>query len=66
MRRSSSTVVGGSTKTGTKRVTLLHLTDTHATLETHPEYLPGQSPEIQMMGGYAALKTCIDRERAGR
>ena len=47
-----------------KRVTLLHLTDTHATLETHPEYLPGESPEFQMMGGYARLKTCIDRERA--
>ena len=24
-----------------KRVTLLHFTDTHAQLETHPEYLPG-------------------------
>ena len=47
-----------------KRVTLLHFTDTHAQLETHPEYLPGASPEIQMMGGYARLKTAIDRERA--
>ena len=26
---------------GAKRLTLLHLTDTHAQLETHPEYLPG-------------------------
>ena len=34
-----------------KRVTLLHFTDTHAQLETHPEYLPGAKPEIQMMGG---------------
>ena len=47
-----------------KRVTLLHFTDTHAQLETHPEYLPGAKPDIQMMGGYARLKTAIDRERA--
>ncbi len=46
-----------------KRVTLLHFTDTHAQLETHPEYLPGATPEIQMMGGYARLKTAIERER---
>lgn len=48
---------------GAKRVTLLHVTDTHAQLETHPEYLPGATPEIRMMGGYARLKTAIDRER---
>ena len=47
-----------------KRVTLLHFTDTHAQLETHPEYLPGAKPEIQMMGGYARLKTAIEHERA--
>jgi S-sulfosulfanyl-L-cysteine sulfohydrolase len=47
-----------------KRVTLLHFTDTHAQLETHPEYLPGASPEIQMLGGYARLKTAIERERS--
>ena len=47
-----------------KRVTLLYFTDTHAQLETHPEYAPGASPEIQMMGGYARLKTAIERERA--
>lgn len=46
-----------------KRVTLLHLTDTHAQLETHPEYVPGANPEIRMMGGYARLKTAIERER---
>jgi 2',3'-cyclic-nucleotide 2'-phosphodiesterase (5'-nucleotidase family) len=46
-----------------RRVTLLHFTGTHAQLETHPEYLPGGSPEIQMMGGYARLKTAIGRER---
>jgi len=53
----------GGAGTG-KRVTLLHFTDTHAQLETHPEYLPGATPEIQMMGGYARLKTAIERERA--
>ena len=47
-----------------KRVTLLHFTDTHAQLETHAEYLPGANPEIQMMGGYARLKTAIEHERA--
>jgi sulfur-oxidizing protein SoxB len=47
-----------------KQLTLLHFTDTHAQLETHPEYLPGAVPEIQMMGGYARLKTAIERERA--
>jgi S-sulfosulfanyl-L-cysteine sulfohydrolase len=46
------------------RVTLLYFTDTHAQLETHPEYLPGASPEIRMMGGYARLKTAIEYERA--
>jgi S-sulfosulfanyl-L-cysteine sulfohydrolase len=47
-----------------KRVTLLHFTDTHAQLETHAEYLPGASSAIEMMGGYARLKTAIARERA--
>src|SRR6185437_4610174 len=49
---------------GPKRLTLLHLTDTHATLETHPEYLPGEVPEFQMMGGFARLKTAIERQRS--
>ena len=49
---------------GGKHLTLLHFTDTHAQLETHPEYLPGAKPEIQMMGGYARLKTAIEHERA--
>ena len=46
-----------------RRVTLLHFSDIHAQLETHPEYVPGADPEIQMMGGYARLKTAIERER---
>lgn len=59
-----STGFAAAPKPGEKRVTLLHFTDTHAQLETHAEYLPGLSPEIQMMGGFARLKTAIDRERA--
>ncbi len=47
-----------------KRLTLLHFTDTHAQLETHPEFVPGATPEIQMMGGYARLKSAIEHERA--
>ena len=47
-----------------KRVTLLYFTDIHAHLESHPEYVPGASPEIQIMGGFARLKTAIERERA--
>ena len=49
---------------GAKRLTLLHLTDMHAQLETHPEYLPGQYPSFRQMGGFARLKTAVDRERA--
>ena len=49
---------------GDKRVTLLHFTDTHAQLETHAEYLPGTSTAIEMMGGYARLKTAITHEQA--
>lgn len=47
-----------------KRLTLLHLTDTHAQLETHWEYLPGGRREIVPMGGFARLKTAIDAQRA--
>lgn len=32
-----------SSRTAGKRLTLLHVTDTHAQLETHWEYLPGAS-----------------------
>ena len=49
---------------GGKRLTLLHFSDTHAQLETHPEYLPGAVPDLQMMGGYSRLKTAIERQRA--
>jgi S-sulfosulfanyl-L-cysteine sulfohydrolase len=59
-----TTAGAGDQDNGGKRLTLLHFTDTHAQLETHPEYLPGAKPEIQMTGGFARLKTAIDRERA--
>jgi S-sulfosulfanyl-L-cysteine sulfohydrolase len=63
-----SLIPGGAQPVGEgqaeRRITLLHFTDTHAQLETHPEYVPGATPEIQMMGGYARLKTAIERERA--
>ncbi|MBC7819087.1 MAG: metallophosphoesterase, partial [Planctomycetaceae bacterium] len=48
-----------------KHVRLLHIADTHAQLETHPEYMPGEQPELQSVGGCARLKTALDRERAG-
>jgi S-sulfosulfanyl-L-cysteine sulfohydrolase len=47
-----------------KRLTLLHFTDSHAQLETHLDYLPGATPQFQMMGGFARLKTAINEERA--
>ena len=47
-----------------KQCTLLHLTDTHAQLETHLEYLPGDKPHFSRMGGFARLKTAIDAQRA--
>lgn len=57
-----------STPSGTSEpthdITLLHLADTHAQLETHYELLPGAQPELQLMGGFARLKTLIERERA--
>lgn len=46
-----------------RHVVFLHMADTHAQLETHPELMPGESPELQRMGGYARLRTAIDRER---
>jgi len=47
-----------------RKLTLLHFTDTHAQLETHSDYLPGEIPEFQSMGGFARLKTAINRELA--
>jgi sulfur-oxidizing protein SoxB len=47
-----------------RHVVFLHMADSHAQLETHPEYMPGETPLLPLMGGYARLKTAIDRERA--
>lgn len=47
-----------------QHVTLLHLADTHAQLESHAELLPGAEPELQQMGGYARIKTVLDQVRA--
>ncbi len=60
----AASVPDGAETLAGKRLTILHFTDTHAQIETHPEYLPGANQEIQPMGGYARLKTAIDRERA--
>ena len=49
---------GGSPR---RTVTFLHLADTHAQLETHPEYMPGATPDVVRMGGYARIKTLLDR-----
>ena len=46
-----------------REVTLLHIADTHAQLETHTEYVPGASPELRPMGGFARLRTVLDRMR---
>ena len=62
--RSESEASSTPAKPEGKRVTLLHFTDSHAQLETHPDYLPGANQEIQLMGGFARLKTAIDKERA--
>lgn len=51
-------------KASAKTVTLLHIADTHAQLETHPEFIPGSSPEIRQMGGFSRIKTALDQERA--
>ena len=48
-----------------RHVVFLHMADSHAQLETHPEYMPDETPLLPAMGGYARLKTAIDRERAG-
>jgi 2',3'-cyclic-nucleotide 2'-phosphodiesterase (5'-nucleotidase family) len=53
-----------ATQGGGKRLTLLHITDTHAQLETHWEYMPDATPQIVPMGGFARLKTAIDAARA--
>ena len=47
-----------------RTVRFLHIADTHAQLETHREYMPGQTPELQMMGGFARPKTALDKRKS--
>jgi 2',3'-cyclic-nucleotide 2'-phosphodiesterase (5'-nucleotidase family) len=46
-----------------RHLTLLHVSDLHAQLESHPEHLSGE-PGLPMMGGFARLRTALQRERA--
>lgn len=62
--RGSPSVVTAAPTTTARHVVLLHMADSHAQLETHPEFMPRDTPTLQPMGGYARLKTAIDRERA--
>jgi 2',3'-cyclic-nucleotide 2'-phosphodiesterase (5'-nucleotidase family) len=59
----SGTAGAAPDKAAVKHVTLLHISDTHAQLETHPEYMPGEKPDLTPMGGYARLKSAIDEQR---
>ncbi len=47
-----------------KRVRFLHLADMHAQLDTHWEYLPEDPRHLHRMGGFARIRTALDRERA--
>ena len=42
-----------------RHAVLLHMADSHAQLETPPEYMPGETPVLQSMGGYARLRTYV-------
>ena len=48
-----------------KHVRLLHMSDSHAQLETHWEYTPEKGDQLVRMGGYARIKTLLDRLRKG-
>lgn len=47
-----------------KHVRFLHLADMHAQLDTHWEYLPEDPDHLHRMGGFARIRTALDRERA--
>lgn len=53
----------GGARPALRRVTFLHMADSHAQLDTHVEYMPGEDPPFAWMGGYARLKSAIDEER---
>lgn len=46
-----------------KSITLLHTSDLHAQLETHPEYFPDRTPDIVPRGGFARLATALRQAR---
>jgi S-sulfosulfanyl-L-cysteine sulfohydrolase len=47
-----------------KHVRFLHLADMHAQLDTHWEYLPEDPQHLHRMGGFARIRTALERERA--
>ncbi len=47
-----------------KHVRFLHVADMHAQLDTHWEYLPEDPDHLRRMGGFARIKTALDRLRA--
>ena len=47
-----------------KHVRFLHVADMHAQLDTHWEYLPEDPAHLHRMGGFARIRTALDRERA--
>ena len=47
-----------------KHVRFLHITDMHAQLDTHWEYLPEDPKHLHRMGGFSRIRTALDRERA--
>lgn len=53
---------GGDERT----ITVLHMADTHAALDTHPEIFfdGGEEPSFRPAGGYALLASAIKAERA--
>lgn len=48
----------------TKHVRLLHISDTHAQLDTHWEYLPEDPSQLHRMGGYSRIRTALDEMRS--
>src|SRR5579863_2128588 len=47
-----------------KHVRFIHVADMHAQLDTHWEYLPEDPNHLHRMGGFARIRTALDRERA--
>ena len=47
-----------------KHIRLLHISDTHAQLDTHWEYMPEDPSHLHRMGGYARIYTALEEMRA--